>query len=90
MKKPYPYVSNVEMFEMEKSMESVLDIRLNVPKSDMRFFRELAVKMGWEVETREGFLRKCAASRPKDVKLSDKDVLPEGLAPSGQCPLALR
>ena len=58
-------------------MESVLDLRLNIPKSDMRFFRELATKMGWTVETKESALQKYIASRPKNVKLSEEDILSE-------------
>lgn len=58
-------------------MESIIDIRLNIPKSDMRFFRELATKMGWVVETKESALQKYIASRPKNVKLSDDEILSE-------------
>ena len=58
-------------------MESVLGIRLNIPKSDMRFFRELVSKMGWEAETKQSALQKYIASRPKNVKLSDQDILSE-------------
>ena len=58
-------------------MESVLDVRLNIPKSDVRFFRELALKMGWAVETKESALQKYIASRPKHVKLSDSEILSE-------------
>jgi len=58
-------------------MESVLDIRLNIPKSDMRFFRELIGKMGWKVETKQSALQKYIASRPKNVNLSDKEILAE-------------
>ena len=58
-------------------MQSALDVRLNIPKSDMGFFRVLVVKMGWKMETKENTLQKYIASRPKNVKLSDKDVLSE-------------
>jgi len=58
-------------------MESVLDIRLNLPKSDMRFFRDLANKMGWEVETKKSALQKYISSCPKNVNLSDKEILSE-------------
>jgi len=58
-------------------MESILDVRLNIPKSDMRFFRELATKMGWGIETKENALRKFIASRPNGVKLSDEEILSE-------------
>jgi len=58
-------------------MQPALDIRLNIPKSDMVFFRALVVKMGWKIETKENTLQKYIASRPKNVKLSDKDILSE-------------
>ena len=58
-------------------MESVLNVHLNIPKSDMRFFRELVTKMGWVAETKESALQKYIASRPKNVKLSDEEILSE-------------
>jgi len=58
-------------------MESVLDVRLNIPKSEIRFFRELADKMGWAVETKESALQQYIASRPKNVKISDEEILSE-------------
>ena len=58
-------------------METALDIRLNIPKSDFRFFQELVVKMGWKAETKENALRKYIASRPKGVKISDNEILSE-------------
>jgi len=58
-------------------MESVLNMRLNIPKSDVRFFRELVTKMGWVVETKENFLQKYISTRPKNVELSDEDILAE-------------
>ena len=58
-------------------MESILDIRVSIPPTDERFFRELVAKMGWRVETKKNILRKYAASRPKNVELSDKDIMAE-------------
>ena len=58
-------------------MESVLNVRLNIPKSDVRFFRELADKMGWAVETKESALQKFIATRPKNVKITDEEILSE-------------
>ena len=58
-------------------MEAVLDVRLNIPKSDMRFLVELVSKMGWKAETKESALQKYIASRPKNVKLSDEEILSE-------------
>ena len=58
-------------------MEVVSDIRLNIPKSDMRFFKELVAKMGWVVETKESALQQYILSHPKNVKLSDEEILSE-------------
>jgi len=58
-------------------MEAVLDVRLNIPKTDIRFFRELVTKMGWVVETKESALQKYIASRPKNANLSDEEILSE-------------
>jgi len=58
-------------------MEAALDIRLNIPKSDFRFFKELAMKMGWKTETKKNALRQFIASRPKDVDVSDNEILSE-------------
>lgn len=53
------------------------DVRLIIPKADMRFIRELADKMGWSFEVKEDTLKKYIASRPKDVRLSDEEILSE-------------
>ena len=58
-------------------MEQVLGVRLNIPKSDVRFFKELVSKMGWVFETKESVLQKYIASRPKNVELSDEEILSE-------------
>lgn len=59
-------------------MESTLqNVCLNIPKSDMKFFRELAKKMGWTVESKESVLKKYAESRPKGADLSDDDIMAE-------------
>lgn len=59
---------------MDSRLENVY---LNIPKADMRFFKELANKMGWKVETKETILKKYIASRPKRVDLTDEDILAE-------------
>jgi len=58
-------------------METTMDIRLKIPKSEMRFFRELINKMGWMAETKESALQKYIESRPKNVKISDEEILTE-------------
>ena len=53
------------------------DIFLSIPKSDIKFFKELAKKMGWDIDIREDFLKDYIASRPKRVNLSEEEILAE-------------
>ena len=50
---------------------------LSIPKSDIKFFKELAKKMGWDIDIREDFLKVYIASRPKRVNLSEEEILAE-------------
>jgi hypothetical protein len=50
---------------------------LSIPKSDIKFFKELAKKMGWDIDIREDFLKDYIASRPKKVNLSEEEILAE-------------
>ena len=50
---------------------------LSIPKSDIKFFKELAKKMGWDIDIREDFLKDYIASRPKRVNLSEEGILAE-------------
>ena len=50
---------------------------LSIPKSDIKFFKELAKKMGWDIDIRENFLKDYIASRPKRVNLSEEEILAE-------------
>ena len=52
-------------------------IFLSIPKSDIKFFKELAKKMGWDIDIREDFLKDYIASRPKRVDLSEEEILAE-------------
>lgn len=52
-------------------------IFLSIPKSDIKFFKELAKKMGWDIDIREDFLKDYIASRPKKVNLSEEEILAE-------------
>ena len=52
-------------------------IFLSIPKSDIKFFKELAKKMGWDIDIREDFLKDYIASRPKRVNLSEEEILAE-------------
>ena len=46
----------------------------SIPKSDIKFFKELAKKMGWDIDIREDFLKDYIASRPKRVNLSEEEI----------------
>ena len=50
---------------------------LSIPKSDIKFFKELAKKRGWDIDIREDFLKDYIASRPKRVNLSEEEILAE-------------
>jgi hypothetical protein len=52
-------------------------IYLDIPSTDMLLFNELATKMGWEVETKGSILQEYIISRPKDVDLSEDEILSE-------------
>ena len=52
-------------------------IFLSIQKSDIKFFKELAKKMGWDIDIREDFLKDYIASRPKRVNLSEEEILAE-------------
>ena len=39
--------------------------------------KELAKKMGWDIDIREDFLKDYIASRPKRVNLSEEEILAE-------------
>ena len=53
---------------METTIQSVY---LNIPKADMKFFKELVKKMGWSVETKESLLKNYISNRPTKVDLSE-------------------
>ena len=50
-------------------------IFLSIPKSDIKFFKELAKKMGCGIDIREDFLKDDIASRPKRVNLCEEEIL---------------
>ena len=56
-------------------MEHGLNVRLNIPKSDISFFGELASKMGWEIQSKESILHRFIETRPKDADLSDEEIM---------------
>ena len=46
---------------------------LSIPKSDIKFFKELAKKMGWDIDIIKDYI----ASRTKRVNLSEEEILAE-------------
>lgn len=50
---------------------------LNVPKSDVKLFQQLAKKMGWTVSDKDVILDKYIKSRSENIELSDDDILKE-------------
>ena len=60
---------------MDTSMNQ--GVFLSIPKSDIKFFKELAKKMGWDIDIREDFLKDYIASRPQKVNLSEEEILAE-------------
>lgn len=50
---------------------------LNVPKSDVKLFQQLAKKMGWTVSDKDVILDKYIKSRSENIELSDVDILKE-------------
>lgn len=59
-------------------METALQgFYLNIPKSDVKLFQQLAKKMGWTVSDKDVVLDKYIQSRPENVELTDEDILKE-------------
>ena len=53
------------------------EIYVKMPQSDMVFFQLFADKMGWQVENKNDLLRQYIASRPKNVDLTDEEIMEE-------------
>jgi len=49
----------------------------NIPQTDVIFLEELARRMGWTFQTKENVLRKYLNARPKQVDLSDAEIMDE-------------
>ena len=59
-------------------MDAVIqNVNVGIPKSEMQFFRRLAPKMGWEIYSPESLLKAYIDSRPKNVELSEDEILEE-------------
>jgi len=49
----------------------------NISRTDAIFFEKLAKKAGWTFKTKESILEKYIETRPKNVELSDEEILEE-------------
>jgi hypothetical protein len=59
-------------------MDALLrDIYVNLPQADVNFFEKLAGKMGWTIKTKESILQRFIDTRPKNVDLSDEEIMAE-------------
>ncbi|MDR0833376.1 MAG: hypothetical protein LBN93_04215 [Candidatus Symbiothrix sp.] len=59
-------------------MEVVLEkVFVDVPKTDLTFFKEFANKMGWMIDTKDMFLSQYIKSRPRVIGLSEEDIMTE-------------
>jgi hypothetical protein len=59
-------------------MDAIVEkVYVDIPKSDLKFFKELIEKMGWEVHVRKSFLDKYIETRPKNVDLTDDEIMAE-------------
>jgi len=61
-------------FINEQNMDVLVQ---NISRSDVYFFEELANRMGWAFKTKESILEKFIETRPKNVDLSDEDIMEE-------------
>jgi hypothetical protein len=59
---------------MDTTLQTVL---LNVPPSDIEFAKQVALKMGWRIDDRETLWERFIRTRPKNVPLTDDDIMEE-------------
>lgn len=52
-------------------------VYLEIPTSDMELLNGLAKRFGWKRESKYELLENFISSRPKDVDLSDEDIMEE-------------
>jgi len=53
------------------------EIYVKMPETDMVFFQLFADKMGWLIENKVDLLNKYISSRPKNVDLTDEEIMEE-------------
>jgi hypothetical protein len=49
----------------------------NIPQMDVIFLEELAKRAGWTFKIKESLLERFIETRPKNVDLSDEDIMEE-------------
>jgi hypothetical protein len=50
---------------------------LNIPSSDWQLLKDLSKKFGWKAQTVNQRLVAFSKSRPKNVELTDEDIMKE-------------
>ncbi|MDR0863626.1 MAG: hypothetical protein LBO74_01680 [Candidatus Symbiothrix sp.] len=50
---------------------------VDIPQSDIQFFKLFADKMGWFIDNKQNLWDKYIESSPKDIDLSDEDIMNE-------------
>ena len=53
------------------------EVYVKMPETDMVFFQLFADKMGWLIENKVDLLNKYISSRPKNVDLTDEEIMEE-------------
>ena len=53
------------------------EFSVKIPLSDTDFFQVFVQKMGWIIENKKDLLDKYITSRPKNVDITDEDILEE-------------
>jgi hypothetical protein len=52
-------------------------IFVDIPLSDLMFFKQLADKMGWKVKMRQNLWDEYINTCSKEVEMSDEDIMSE-------------
>jgi hypothetical protein len=74
VKKMITFAILIKICIMKVALEKV---SVDVPVSDLMFFKQFADKMGWKVNVRQNFWDEYINKCPKDVDLSDDDIMAE-------------
>ena len=60
-----------------KRKKTYKEFYVTMPQSDTNIFQLFAKRMGWMVENKTNLLDKYIASRPRNVDLTDEDIMAE-------------